>query len=651
MLISLPKTGSLLGLTLLFFSPLFSQIELPPFFSDHMVLQRDRPIRIWGRAAAGQQLRLSLENRITVVKANEEGFWMATMGSVAVGGPYELEIRAAAEVKKLTDVWVGEVWLCMGQSNMEWPLSKTADSEVALASADLPLLRYFKVPARMAMQPRQELPGGHWQISTRESAARFSGVAFHFAKSKIADESMPIGIIEATWGATAIQTWMGPEALQAQDGMAAILSDMEALNLNLLQDSLQKAEKEWRESFDLYDEGLAESWEDAAASEMGWPQMDLPQAWEQGAALLVDGVVWFKKDFSLQESQSASTIDLSLGILDDQEEVFINGNKLIAEHQDFRSIRHYSLPDSLLQPGENTLSVRISDFGYMGGFVGHPDDLFLHQGDWLLSLAVPWHYRWSTPDLPPKPRPIEPNSYPGLLYNAMIHPLTDLTIAGILWYQGESDLSSPYHYRHSLLSLIDDYRARWKLGDFPFLIAQLPYFRPPLSQPAESGWATLRESQAYPLPRHQIGLVPLIDQGAENNIHPREKAIVGKRFAQVESLLREKAPLSFGGARVHRIEMADSSLLLHFSDVGEGLNSLTPEHLPGFSIAGEDGVFHWAEAILTSPSSIRVASSSVAHPKYVRYAWADNPGLLDLFDGWLLPVPPFRTDTLKVPWE
>ena len=297
------------------------------------------------------------------------------------------------------------------------------------------------------------------------------------------------------------------------------------------------------------------------------------------------------------------------------------------------------------------MTVRIKDYGYVGGFLGQPSDLHLSQGDWRLSLAGSWRYQWGTPDLPPKPQALGPNTYPGLIYNAMVSPLTQLTIGGILWYQGESDLNAPFHYRRLLLNLVDDYRQQWKLGDFPFLIIQLPFFRTPLADPAESGWATLRESQAFPLARRQVGLVPQIDLGATHNIHPTNKAELGNRCATVAAILEERSPMSFGGVKVEEVQWLDSALIVKFDQVEGSLQSSTPDQIPGFAIAGEDGRFYWATAKLISETSIRLSSPQVISPFYVRYAWADNPGALDLYDGFGLPVSPFRTDKLKVPWE
>ncbi|MBX2871331.1 MAG: hypothetical protein KTR30_04510 [Saprospiraceae bacterium] len=651
MLISLPKAWSVIGLTLLFHFQLLSQIDLPIFFNDHMVLQRDRPIRVWGTAPAGEQLRISMENRVTVVEADEAGHWMATMGAIAVGGPYTLEIKGRESYRQLQDVWVGEVWLCMGQSNMEWPLSKTDNYEAIQTQADLPSLRYFKVSKGMAMQPQTMLPGGTWQIASPETVGNFSGVAFHYAKKRLEAENVPIGIIEVTWGATGIRTWMGPEALRKQADLAANLTAMESLDIDEVQDSLRNAALTWRESFDQYDVGLQEDWAASSDEDLDWPMMDLPQIWERGGPLLVDGTVWFKRDFEITAEQSQQDIDLSLGVLDDREEVFLNGNQLPVGNFTYRSFRRYTLPQEHLEAGKNSLTVRISDYGYVGGFLGQADDLQLSQENWTLPLAGPWFYRWGTPALPAKPEALGPNTYPGLVYNSMVNPLTKLTIAGILWYQGESDLNDPFHYRQLLLDLIDDYRQQWKLGDFPFLLIQLPFFRTPFSQPGESGWATLRESQTFPLVRRQVGLVPLIDQGATHNIHPTNKEVVGKRCAQVAKILEEKMPASFGGAELEAVERTDTALILRFKEEWANLQSSTPDQLPGFAIAGADGQFYWAEARLLSDKSILLSSDQVRTPLYARYAWADNPGILDLFDGSGLPLPPFRTDKFTVPWE
>ena len=207
----------------------------------------------------------------------------------------------------------------------------------------------------------------------------------------------------------------------------------------------------------------------------------------------------------------------------------------------------------------------------------------------------------------------------------MIHPFRRLGISGMLWYQGESDLGNPYHYRDLFLKLVDDYRQQWRMGDFPFLWAQLPYFRTPLNQPMESGWATLRESQASVLKRRKTGMVVLIDQGDSYNIHPTNKAIVGQRFAELATAVSTAEPNEDPDWRptIEQIEIEEDEIIIRFRGVGEGLRAEgESENLNGFSIAGPDGRFRWAAAKLTSPNEITVSSPGIPDPLYVRYAWA-----------------------------
>lgn len=651
---SLLRTLALIGFGLYSCLCAQAQIELPAFFADHMVLQRDRPIRIWGKTMPGDRVRFSLANRVTVVTANETGDWVATIGAVTAGGPYELTLSTATATKVLSDVWVGEVWFCVGQSNMEWPLRKAASATTEIPLATIPQLRYFKVPYRMRMQPSADLSMGEWRVSSPETAAHYSAIAYFFAKNRLEETQVPIGIVDASWGATGIASWMSPTALTGHPDYGPVVTQMEGLGLALLQDSIATADSAWRASMDELDVGLKENWMREVVNEQEWPSMFLPQPWERGGPLLVDGVVWFKTRFTLDEVQASQALQLSLGVLDDEDQTYINGHLVGETTTDYRAFREYNVPDSVLLAGENTITVRIKDYGYIGGFIGQPEDLKLTQGDWSYSLARDWQYQHGTVDLGPRPRQLGPNSFPTLLYNGMIHPFRRLGISGMLWYQGESDLRSPYHYRDLFLQLVDDYRKQWRIGDFPFLWAQLPYFRTPLSQPMESSWATLRESQASVLKRRQTGMVVLIDQGDSHNIHPTNKAIVGQRFAELATVLLSAEPHEAPDWRstIEQIKFEGNEIRIRFQGLGEGLQQVGEgEQLNGFSIAGENGRFQWAEAKLVGANEIVVSNPSIPEPLYVRYAWADNPGPLNLLDGKGWPLAPFRTDQLKVPWE
>lgn len=652
MKITLLKKSSLLVLFLISTLSSFAQIRLPVFFGDHMVLQQQRPIRIWGTALPGEWVRVSMEGRVTVATADDEGKWVATFGAVAAGGPYELKMQTPSDTMTLSDVWVGEVWFCLGQSNMEWPLRRATNGAAEIAAAALPQIRYFKVPHRMAMQPTDDLPTSSWTICQPETAPNYSAVAYFFAKHINQQQNVPVGLIEASWGGTTIASWMSPDALANHPKFGTQVANMAHLNLGDLQDSIAQAATDWLGAIETTDIGLQENWQTEAIDWRSWPTMLLPQPWETGGPINVDGAVWFKTAFELESKQTKANISLSLGVLDDRDETYVNGHLIGQTGQDYRAFRVYTIPDTLLKVGENIITVRIRDYGYVGGFMGQPNDLKLVQGEWAYSLAGAWHYQVGTTTLPRKPEPLSPNSYPTLLYNGMVHPFRDLRIGGMLWYQGESDLNDPFHYRDLFLKLLDDYRQQWRMGDFPFVFTQLPYFRNPASVPLESGWATMRESQALLLKRRNTGMAVLIDEGEPYNIHPQNKEVVGQRLATVTKQLVFEQQTNFSGPELESVEILDQEIRLTFQGVGEGLRPINrQEDLKGFAIAGEDGRFQWAKAELLNATQVRVYHPAILAPRYIRYAWSDNPGPLNLYNMDGLPAAPFRTDKFKLPWE
>lgn len=323
--------------------------------------------------------------------------------------------------------------------------------------------------------------------------------------------------------------------------------------------------------------------------------------------------------------------------------------------QTFKAInenRLYALNPELLHPGTNTITVRVKDHGYRGGFWGTAQAMALQTSQGSLPLAGEWKYKVGTPDSGTRPEQVNPNALPSVLYNAMVHPFTPMPIRGIAWYQGESNSDQPYHYRDRFLSFINDWRSRWEIGDLPFVFVQLPNFRQPLSNPQESGWATLRESQALGLSLPKTGMAVAIDLGEPSNIHPGNKQDVGYRLALAARAVAQGEGLVYSGPVYQSSHIEDGAILLEFSHFGSSLASIHGrEKLRGFAIAGENGRFQWAEAEIIGSNQVRVYSDEVPNPLYVRYAWADNPGELDLYNAEGLPAAPFRTDTLRVPWQ
>ena len=452
-----------------------AEVELSPLFSDGAVLQRDRPLRIWGRAEPGERVDVRLSTGPLDVTgravAGDDGRWEVTLDRCGWGGP--LELRAGDQVR---EVWLGEVWICSGQSNMEWPLAWAGDPEREVAAASHPGLRLFKVPRRIADEPQADLADGTdiegkplavagWQACTPETARMFSAVGYHFGRELGGELNVPIGLIHCAWGGTPAEAWTTPARFASDPALAPSL-----------------------------------------ARELG---------------------------------------------------------------------------------GQNAHSV---------------------------------------------------------LYNGMLAPLERLSVAGVIWYQGEANASEPGQYRTLFPAMIESWREALGSDELPFLFVQLAAFMERRTEPTESAWAELREAQALALELPATGMAVAIDIGDAKDIHPKNKREVGRRLAllalrDVYGEDRTAEGPTFAGMSVEgdqvRVRFEHASGLA----ASDGI-------VRGFAVAGEDGRFFWAEGRIDG-ATVVLRSPRVERPVHVRYGWADNPAAT-LVNGAGLPAVPFRTDSVLV---
>ena len=231
---------------------------------------------------------------------------------------------------------------------------------------------------------------------------------------------------------------------------------------------------------------------------------------------------------------------------------------------------------------------------------------------------------------------------PAALYNAMIAPLIPYRIQGAIWYQGESNASRAYQYRKLFPAMITNWRTDWGQGDFQFLFVQLANFMAVKDEPAESSWAELREAQLKTLAVPNTGMAVIIDIGEANNIHPKNKQDVGRRLAAWALGTTYKKKRVYSGPLYKSMKVESGKAVLSFDHVGGGLVAKGGDALKGFSIAGEDKKFVWADARIEG-NTVVVGSEAVTEPVAVRYAWADNP-ICTLYNAEGLPASPFRTD-------
>ncbi len=618
-------------------------ITLPKLFTDHMVLQRDAQVPVWGWAVPGELVSVQIDGQTMKTKADKQGNWQVKLNPHTAGGPFELKVVGKNTIT-LKDVLYGDVWLCGGQSNMQWALDWLNFQGVDTAKVDNPNLRLFTVAIDLDYLPKKDIKSGHWQVASMKTLGPFSAVGYFFGSYLQEQLNVPIGLISSNLGATSIETWMSNGALKQFPQFKETVAEMEATGKNFeqLYDDLKSFRKKWdEEHYFKNDPGIAQNWQDPATNVSDWKSMEIPNLWEDAGLPDYDGPVWFRKEFDLPKSFKNDTINIALNQVDDYDIAWVNGHK-IGESFGSRNWRNYFFPANILKPTGNVLVVRIFDIGGKGGmysnaFWGNP----ILNGTWKYKPGVKI-------DASKFPKPTVPNgsffTHPGLLYNGSIAPLQPFAIKGAIWYQGESNEDRAVEYGDLLPAMITDWRQHWGQGNFPFLVVQLANHHAEPTSPSDSHWAELREAQMAALTLPNTAVVTAIDIGEADDIHPKNKLEVGRRLGLAARKVAYDEAVVHSGPVYQSLNKEGDKIRIKFTSVGSGLVSKDKYgYLRGFSIAGEDKLFHWAMAYLDGDEVV-VFSPKINNPLAVRYAWADNPGPLDLYNNEGLPALPFRTD-------
>lgn len=619
-------------------------VELPRVFADGMVLQRDQPLPVWGKAAPGAQVRIDFAGRQVTVKAAADGNWRAQLAALPAGGPYVLSIDDKAAPKQLRDVYVGEVWLASGQSNMEWPLAQTDGAEAAIAAADDPLIRHFKIPKSWAGAPQWQLNGGDWRQATPRTAGDFSAVAYYFAQQLRARTGVAVGIIDSTWGGSTIEAW-SDAATQGLDSAAL------AAQAAALREADTKALQVTRANLARWPQLPADAshWHEADVDAAQWTTITVPGLWESQGWNGMDGVAWYRASFRLSADEAAKGVTLGVGRIDDSDTTWVNGQQVGETKLQYNLARRYSVPASALHAGLNHVAVRVQDFGGGGGIHGEASEVFVQPQGAAARALDGWSFRVESAQVALVD---DKNQHPTLLYNAMIHPLQDYGVRGVLWYQGESNantLPQAQKYRQQFPALITQWRAQWKAPALPFLWVQLAPFssgadkRDADDVAIDSPWALLRESQGTTLALPATAQVVITDVGDVHDIHPRNKRTVGDRLALAAGKLvyGDSAVVASGPSHVGH-DVQGSSVVLRFDAGAAPLQVGGGGELKGFEVAGSDGHFHRAQARIDG-NRVILQSSAVQAPVAARYGWSDTAQGANLTGATGLPASPFRT--------
>lgn len=620
-----------------------AQIKLPKLISDGMVLQRDTPLKIWGWAKPGEKVSVRFVNKTAKTTTDAQGKWQVTLPAMPAGGPFSMEISGTTQLK-INDILLGDVWFCSGQSNMVHQLNihdVTYANEIR--EANFPQIRQFWVPTLTSLQgPQPDLPQGQWKAAVGEDVRPFSAVAYFFAKTIHQKYHVPVGIINASVGGTPIEAWISEEGFKTMpDIQALIAKNKDTAYVNSL---ARKAASVPRPALSA-DDGLAGKWFDPDYTPKNWRPINIPGYWEDQGIKDLNGVVWYRREINIPASMTGKPATVFLGRIVDADELYING-KQVGRTTYMYPQRRYKLAADVLKAGKNVFTIRVTNNAGKGGFV--PDKPYcVFAGADTVDLKGTWQYKVGAVYQPMRGGgfggPVVAQNQPAALYNAMVAHAADYAIKGVCWYQGETNAGKPKEYETLLPALISDWRTRLKKPDLPFLYVQLPGFMDYNYLPSESSWAMLREAQLKALSIPNTAMTVAIDLGEWNDIHPDNKKDVGERMALGALKLAYKEDIVYSGPVYQSATVDGDKIIVSFSHTGSGLITKDGEAPADFAIAGSDKKFVRAKARIEN-SKVVVWSNDVPSPKYVRYAWADNPVNPNLYNQEGLPASPFRTD-------
>jgi sialate O-acetylesterase len=652
-----------------------ADVRLPSIFSEHMVLQKADATPIWGTAAPGEQVTAAINGLTAQATADADGKWKLTLNLAASPpGPFELTITGKNKIV-IPDVLVGQVWLASGQSNMERTMQALAQTDEIAQSAN-PMLRQFRVERKSAATPQDDCQGT-WTVASPTTTGDFSAVGYYFAKKLQASLQQPVALVNVSWGGTVIEAWLSADAI-AKDadltaGAAAVakqIDDFPAQKAAFVKDF-----GDWLAARDRADKPCADpaNYAGPDISTADWTPLTLPGKIE-GANLPSNGAIWIRRELTVPEGAQVQSINGSIGSMNGLETVYWNGQKIeemtIAKFPGDGTGRPFGIPQSDVHPGKAVIALRIyaptlppaipTD---AARFIAGP-----------ISLGGPWFAKaeYTLPALTPADLatvPKAPRTPPAMkasfIFNGVVNPVIPYGLAGILWYQGESNAGNAYQYRIELPLLIGDLREKWGQPNLPFYVCQLPNFGLKVTDAnAPSPWSEMRESQSLALKLPDTAEAVLVDVGEAQDIHPRDKHPPAERLARIAFNRVYGQKMVDSGPVYQSMTVEGSKIRVKF-DTGGSPPAAPPlpktyavrmvvhqtaplvpnspgSQLEGFAICGADHKWFWAQAAIDGDSVV-VSSDKVPQPVAVRYAWADNP-TCNLYNADGLPASPFRTD-------
>jgi len=625
-----------------------AQIKMPGIFGDHMVIQRGRPVPVWGWSSPNEKLVLTFNQQKKEITADRNGKWRVNLDPEPAGGPFELKVQDGNSLI-FHDVMVGEVWVCSGQSNMEFELKSARNADNEIMNAGYPEIRHIKIPLTLSNTPKDDIPPTQWEVCSPKTAGDFTAVGYFFAREIVKRLHVSVGLINTTWGGTMVEAWTSHGALENSPEFKSIINSVPDKDI---ESAMKERHKRLAQQVKLLQKNVIDTvpeadWKNPDYNSQGWPKISIALNWENQQLGLsdLDGIVWYRKEVFLDDSIVNKSVTLSLGKIDDNDDTYVNGI-WVGSTKNWAENRIYRVPAGVFKTGKNIIAVKVEDTGGGGGFYGDSSSVYLKSEDGFISLSNNWIFRIAK--ITSNAMGIGPNDHTSLLFNAMINPLIPYGIRGVLWYQGEANTERAYQYRTAFPLMISDWRQHWGEGNFPFYFVQLASFNAGNGNSQQgSTWAELREAQARTLSLPATGMSVTTDIGESNDIHPKNKQDVGLRLAAIAMNNIYEQTEEYSGPVYESMNIQKDKIILSFTHTGSGL--LVKDkygYLRGFEIAGPDHHFYYAKAIMQN-NKVIVYADEVSQAESVHFAWADDAADANLYNKEGFPAVPFRTDQWK----
>lgn len=628
------------------------ELKLSRLISDGMILQQRKKCKIWGFDVPGRNVMVSFLGEEYVTAADEKGNWEVELKEQDWGGPYVMLISDDAGNEKIIEnILIGEVWFCSGQSNMELPMERVKDKypEEIRACAN-PAIRTFKITEHADFHgPLQDVLTGEWKMADADTILQFSATAYFFATALYERIGVPIGLINASLGGSRIESWMSRKMLEGYEDFLALADQYGEEGFIEERQKQNAAQSEaWHRNLDEKDKGFLEGWQNEEVDLQEWKEVSLPFFFRETELADCIGCIWFRRMFTVPKEMAGKPARLFLGTIVDSDIVYINGVQTGRTEYQYPP-RKYDVPEGLLREGENTMVIRVKCERGKGRFT--PDKKYaLFTETEEVDLTGIWQYRIGAL-CEAIPETDFVNWKPTGLYHGMTAPCHKYTIAGIIWYQGESNTHVPDIYLDLQERMIKGYRAAWQEEKLPFYYVQLPNFAIDLydsdADETGCGWPSVRELQRQTLKIPDTGMVVSMDLGEDNDLHPLNKKDLGFRLALLAAAGVYGQDVEYTGPVPETIDWKEEEnlIVITCSHTGEGMYAQSQrkeKRITDFEVAGEDGRFYPALAQIHK-DRILVSCKEVVKPEQIRFCFKNTADGALIYNGAGLPMSPFST--------